>query len=82
MRKFENDAALAGVPREAIVAARYILCTFLDETAASTPWGSGGVWARKTLLVRFHNEVWGGEKVFMLLSKLAESPTRTRISSS
>ena len=51
MRKFENDAALAGVPREAIVAARYILCTFLDETAASTPWGSGGVWAKETLLV-------------------------------
>ena len=78
VRKFENDAAQAGVPREAIIAARYILCTFLDETAASTPWGSGGVWAKETLLVRFHNEVWGGEKVFMLLSKLAENPGKNK----
>ena len=63
---------------ESIIAARYILCTFLDETAASTPWGSGGVWATDTLLVRFHNETWGGEKVFLLLSKLAEDPRRNR----
>ncbi|HPU52248.1 MAG TPA: DotU family type VI secretion system protein [Burkholderiaceae bacterium] len=78
VRKFEGDAALAGVPRETIIAGRYILCTFLDETAASTPWGGGGVWAKETLLVRFHNEVWGGEKVFMLLSKLAENPGKNK----
>lgn len=78
IREFEAQATRAGVARETIIAARYILCTFLDETAASTPWGSGGVWPRESLLVRFHNETWGGEKVFMLLSKLAEDPPRNR----
>ncbi len=78
VRGFEQAAARADVPRESIIAARYILCTFLDETAASTPWGSGGVWSTDTLLVRFHNETWGGEKVFLLLSKLAEDPRRNR----
>lgn len=75
---FERAAQKAGISRETIIAARYILCTFLDETASSTPWGSGGVWASDTLLVRFHNETWGGEKVFALLSKLAENPARNR----
>ncbi len=75
VRDFERAAQRADVPRESTIAARYILCTFLDETAASTPWGSGA-WGRDSLLVRFHNESWGGEKVFALLSKLAESPSK------
>jgi type VI secretion system protein ImpK len=78
VRSFEQAATRAGIPRESVIAARYILCTFLDETAASTPWGGGGVWSTDTLLVRFHNETWGGEKVFLLLSKLAEDPRRNR----
>ncbi len=78
VRTFELAAQRADLPRETIIAARYILCTVLDETAASTPWGSGGVWASDTLLVRFHNESWGGEKVFLLLSKLAENPEKNR----
>ena len=77
VRDFEQAAQRADVSREATIAARYILCTFLDETAASTPWGSGA-WGSDTLLVRFHNEAWGGEKVFALLSKLAENPEKNR----
>jgi len=75
---FEQSAAAAGAPRESIVAARYLLCTFLDETAASTPWGGQGAWASDTLLVRFHNETWGGEKSFQLLSRLSEAPQKNR----
>jgi type VI secretion system protein ImpK len=74
LREFENHIRREGVANEKVIAARYILCTVLDESAALTPWGSTGVWAKDTLLVRFHNETWGGEKVFVLLSRLAESP--------
>lgn len=75
---FEQAAASAGAPRDAIIGARYLLCTFVDETAASTPWGGQGAWASDTLLVRFHNETWGGEKSFLLLSRLSESPEKNR----
>lgn len=75
---FETRATAANLPREQVIAARYLLCTLLDEAAASTPWGSGGIWARDTLLLRFNNETWGGEKVFQLLSKLAEKPQVNR----
>ena len=67
IKAFETRAKSAGVPSEKIIAARYSLCTLLDEAAASTPWGSG-IWAKHSLLVMFHNEAWGGEKFF--------SPTR------
>lgn len=76
--EFERRAQAAGVSRENIIAARYSLCTLLDEAAASTPWGGSGIWARDSLLVRFHNEAWGGEKFFQLLSKLAQSPNEHR----
>ncbi|HEX2830686.1 MAG TPA: DotU family type VI secretion system protein [Burkholderiales bacterium] len=77
IKAFEGRARAAGASPEAIIGARYALCTMLDEVAASTPWGSG-VWAKQSLLALFHNETWGGEKFFMLLSKLAQTPAQNR----
>jgi type VI secretion system protein ImpL len=78
IRKFEQQARAEGLPNEQVIAARYILCTLLDESAASTPWGGSGVWSGQSLLVLFHNETWGGEKVFQLMSKLAENVPANR----
>ena len=78
IRKFESQARAQGLPNEQVVAGRYILCTFLDESAASTPWGGSGAWSGNSLLVQFHNETWGGEKVFQLMSKLAQNVDANR----
>ncbi len=78
IKRFEAAVRALGVPNQEVVAARYILCTMLDEAAASTPWGGSGAWASQSLLVQFHNESWGGEKVFQLLSRLAEDPAKNR----
>ncbi|QYF95738.1 type IVB secretion system protein IcmH/DotU [Massilia sp. PAMC28688] len=75
IRTFEADAAAAGVPAESIAAARYALCTLLDETIAGTAWGSG-VWGTRSLLVAFHNEASGGEKFFLVLQRLSQDPAR------
>ncbi|WP_409079886.1 DotU family type VI secretion system protein [Pusillimonas sp. SM2304] len=74
VRRFEMRAQQAGIPNETILGARYCLCTALDEAAALTPWGGGGVWSAHSLLVTFHNETWGGEKFFQLLAKLSQNP--------
>ena len=80
IRKFEARARARGLPNEQVIAARYILCTLLDESAASTPWGSGSNWSASSLLVQFHNESWGGEKIFQLMSKLAaDVPTNRNL---
>jgi type VI secretion system protein ImpK len=75
VRRFEDEARTSGVAAEQVTAARYIVCTMLDEAASGTPWGAGS-WARQSLLVTFHNEAWGGEKVFQLLGKLAQKPAQ------
>ncbi len=78
VKRFESVARARGLPNEQVVAARYILCTLLDESASSTPWGGSGAWSSQSLLVHFHNEAWGGEKVFQLLARLVENPTQQR----
>lgn len=78
LRRFEQTAVRLGVPRDRVLAARYVLCTALDEAAASTPWGGNGVWAANNLLVQFHDETWGGEKVFRLMQKMATDVAANR----
>lgn len=73
VKDFESRAKSQGVAADQVMAARYCLCTVLDETAAQTPWGGSGVWSKHSLLVTFHNETWGGEKFFQLLSKISQS---------
>ncbi len=78
VQAFEAKAREQGLPNEQVIAARYILCTLLDESASSTPWGGSGAWSSHSLLVQFHNESWGGEKVFQLLAKLADNVAANR----
>ena len=60
------------------IAMRYVLCTFMDERAANTPWGGSGNWAAHSLLLQFFSETWGGEKVFTLIHKMMQSPSENR----
>ena len=78
IRDFAARAAQHGIAPERVMAARYVLCTMIDEAAADTPWGGSGVWARHSLLAMFHNETEGGEKVFQLMARLAEKPAENR----
>lgn len=55
----------------------YFFCTFIDEMVMARPWGIES-WAQHTLLVRFHNETWGGEKCFQLINRLLLEPSRYR----
>ncbi len=75
VRAFEHDARASGIDTETLAAARYCLCTCIDESISGTPWGSG-VWASRSLLVTFHNEASGGERFFLILQRLAQDPAR------
>jgi len=78
IREFERRARARAIAPESVMAARYILCTVLDEAVADTPWGGSGVWSRQSLLATFHNETWGGEKVFRLMARLATDVAANR----
>lgn len=76
VRQFESNAQAAGIPAQTITAARYVLCTALDEAVMNTPWGGQSGWAAKTLLVVFHGESYGGEKFFLILDRLCADFSR------
>ncbi|MCC6535876.1 MAG: DotU family type VI secretion system protein [Burkholderiales bacterium] len=76
MSGFEKSARERAVAHEHIQVAKYALCTLVDESIALTPWGGSGQWARTSLLVTLYKEVWGGEKFFLLLGKMAEDPAK------
>ncbi|MGC7561036.1 type IVB secretion system protein IcmH/DotU [Pasteurella sp. PK-2025] len=59
-----------------VISFRYVLCTFIDEIALGHGWGAKSSWFQKSLLTYFHNETWGGEKVYILLDKLMAEPKR------
>ncbi|MBO9647895.1 MAG: type VI secretion system protein TssL, long form [Variovorax sp.] len=81
-REVSNFRAIctsAQIRYEHMVAASYALCTAIDEAVQRKPWGGGagadtGVWAAKPLAQQFHEDLDGGEKVFLLIGRLAASP--------
>ena len=69
--EFEERARASGVTRPQVTAARYLLCTFIDEVIASTPWGADAPPGTRGLLQEFHEDESGATKVFELLDKLS-----------
>lgn len=76
LRLFEQRALQAGIESSEVMAARYVLCTLLDEAVVTTPWGNESEWSQMSLLSRFHNETFGGEKFFRLLERLGRNPVK------
>jgi len=76
MREFETNAKQEGQASEVVLSARYVLCSALDEAVLNTPWGPESGWAQHSLLSTFHNETSGGEKVFLILDRLLQTPAQ------
>jgi len=76
IKTIEIELAEKGYEHSILLAYRYVLCAFLDEAVMGTSWGADSVWAEYSMLSRFHNETWGGEKVFIVLQRLQNEPER------
>ena len=74
----DRELVEQGYERPTVVAYRYVLCAFIDEAVLGSDWGAHSVWSQQSLLSRFHNETWGGEKVFAILSRMEQEPERYR----
>ncbi|MDL2408861.1 type IVB secretion system protein IcmH/DotU [Rhizobium calliandrae] len=72
MDRFQQIAQKSGIEAGDIVVARYVLCAMIDETVLMTPWGSRSEWTSNSLLNQYHNETWGGEKVFVILDRVKQ----------
>lgn len=76
LASFETKLTEQSVSKEVVLTGRYIICCLLDEMVLSTPWGAESIWSQQTLLSKYHNETWGGEKFFLIVQKLLELPER------
>ncbi len=74
IRKFEQDASQLGYGAKHLSAARYALCTLLDEAVMKTPWGGSSGWSSQSLLMVFHGETWGGDKFFQIVERIKQDP--------
>lgn len=72
---FEERARSSGVGKPQVAAARYLLCTFIDEVIAGTPWGAEPVLGVHTLLREYHEDESGADKAFELLERLSADPS-------
>lgn len=76
MRGFESQALASGIEHSQAIAARYLLCTAVDEAITTSSVGASGDWSKLALLSTFHNETWGGEKFFQILDRCMQQPAR------
>lgn len=74
IKLFESRCNQINIKPEISLSARYIICTALDEAILNTPWGSESAWNQRTLLSIYHNETSGGEKFFLILERMKQSP--------
>jgi type VI secretion system protein ImpK len=77
IRSFEGRALQQGASPEQVKIAGYFLCALIDEAVLNTPWGTQSNWGHNSLLIRFHNEAWGGERFFQILDRLKQHPTQS-----
>lgn len=78
IKAFEARTREQGIRQEVILSARYLMCSVLDEAVLNTPWGSESAWAQRTLLTVFHSETSGGEKSFLILDRMRQTPADNR----
>jgi type VI secretion system protein ImpK len=76
LRRFEERAVRYQARGGDVSAARYIMCALIDEAVMTTPWGSASAWSDNSMLSQFHNETWGGEKVFNILDRVRAEPSK------
>lgn len=76
IRRFEERAAKHQAGAGDIRTACYLICALLDEAVMTTLWGGESAWSDNSLLNQFHNETWGGEKVFEILKRVQAKPAK------
>jgi type VI secretion system protein ImpK len=63
-----------GYAQRTVLAARYCLCTAIDEMVLRTQWGTKSAWVKQSLLTLFHKETWGGERFYLILENMVKDP--------
>lgn len=78
IRKGERRLNEMEVDHASILVIRYCLCAAMDEAVCRQEWGANSHWSQSSLLSEFHNETSGGDKFFVILTRLQADPKKYR----
>lgn len=76
LEEYNHRLVDIGVSKETIGMGKYALCALIDETILSSPWGQQSGWASQGLVLQHYQDTKAGERFFLGLSKLLESPEK------
>ncbi len=74
VKAFEYKAQSLGYRPQVVIAARYLVCTLIDETIQNSSWGKQLNWNGQNLLQDFQGESDGSERCFYILERSFEDP--------
>lgn len=72
---FTKRARALGLEPKSVQLAHYILCAFLDDAVMSTPWGGQSQWSTQSLLVVYHKDARGGDRMFQFAEQMERDPS-------
>ncbi|QZH74566.1 MAG: type IVB secretion system protein IcmH/DotU [Erythrobacter sp.] len=76
LEAFKKRARDLGLEARSVQLAHYMLCAFMDDAVLATPWGSESPWAQQSLLAAYHNDTYGGDRMFNFAEKMVQDPAR------
>jgi type VI secretion system protein ImpK len=72
---FIKRARALGLEPKSVQLAHYILCAFIDDAVMSTPWGGASQWSTQSLLVVYHKDARGGDRMFQFAEQMERDPS-------
>jgi len=72
---FTKRARALGLEPKSVQLAHYILCSFIDDAVMSTPWGGQSQWSTQSLLVVYHKDARGGDRMFQFAEQMERDPS-------
>ncbi|OGO91947.1 MAG: hypothetical protein A3F10_02360 [Coxiella sp. RIFCSPHIGHO2_12_FULL_42_15] len=72
IKTFENKTRKLDYRSPIILAARYLLCAFIDEILSDAQENLQKSWQQSPFLQILQNETWGGERFFVILERAAD----------
>jgi type VI secretion system protein ImpK len=72
---FTKRGRALGLEPKSVQLAHYILCAFIDDAVMSTPWGGQSQWSTQSLLVVYHKDARGGDRMFQFAEQMERDPS-------
>jgi len=74
IKAFENKIQTQGYRSQIILAARYVLCAWIDEVILNTEWGIDSEWDKRRLVNNLQESAAGNQQFFVLLDRCSQDP--------